>query len=88
MMSNAIFDIMPAITVRNLTEEVLRGLKVRAAINGRSTEAEVRAILERAIRPDGEPGVGTVLRNLGQEFGGIDINFKRDPTPAGNIEFD
>jgi len=36
---------MPAITVRNLSEETHRALKVRAAQHGRSTEAEIREIL-------------------------------------------
>ena len=35
---------MPAVTVRNLPEETHRALKVRAAHNGRSTEAEIRRI--------------------------------------------
>ena len=42
---------MPVVTVRNLPEETHRALKLRAAHHGRSTEAEVRAILEAAMRP-------------------------------------
>ena len=38
---------MSSITVRNLPEETHRALRVRAAMAGRSTEAEVRAILEQ-----------------------------------------
>lgn len=37
--------VMPAITVRNLPEGTRRALRLRAAQHGRSTEAEVRAIL-------------------------------------------
>jgi antitoxin FitA len=43
---------MPAITIRNLSVETHRALKVRAARHGRSTEAEVRDILEQAARPE------------------------------------
>ena len=43
---------MAAITVRNLPDETHRALKRRAAEHGRSTEAEIRAIPEDAVRPD------------------------------------
>ena len=36
-----------AVTIRNLSPETHRALKLRAARNGRSTEAEIRDILER-----------------------------------------
>ncbi|MEJ2868652.1 Arc family DNA-binding protein [Actinomycetospora sp. OC33-EN08] len=42
---------MATITVRDLDDEVRSRLRVRAAENGRSMEAEVRAILEEAVRP-------------------------------------
>ena len=50
---------MAALTVRNLPEETARALKVRAAQAGRSTEAEVREILNAAVRPS--VGLGTAL---------------------------
>ncbi len=34
---------MATLTIRNLSDEVHRSLRVRAALHGRSTEAEVRA---------------------------------------------
>jgi hypothetical protein len=36
-----VWGIMPAITVRNLPDSVHRALRLRAALHGRSTEAEV-----------------------------------------------
>ena len=42
---------MAVITVRNLPEETARALKARAARSGRSTEAEVREILNASVRP-------------------------------------
>ncbi len=40
---------MATITVRNLDDDVQRRLKRRAALNNRSMEAEVRAILRAAV---------------------------------------
>jgi plasmid stability protein len=48
---------MPAVTIRNLPEETHRALTVRAAHHGRSTEAEMREILEAAVRPAGSNSV-------------------------------
>ncbi len=36
---------MATLTIRNLSDEVHRSLRLRAASHGRSTEAEVRALL-------------------------------------------
>ena len=42
---------MPAITIRNLPEEIHHSLKALAASHGQSAEAEVRAILAAAEKP-------------------------------------
>jgi plasmid stability protein len=42
---------MAQLIVRNLPEDVVRTLKVRAVRHGRSAEAEHRLILEEALRP-------------------------------------
>lgn len=42
---------MAQMTIRNLDDEVYTGLKRRAAENGRSAEAEARAILRGALLP-------------------------------------
>lgn len=42
--------LMAQLIVRNLPDDVVRGLKVRAARHGRSAEAEHRLILEEALR--------------------------------------
>jgi plasmid stability protein len=44
---------MAALTVRNLDEEVVRRLRVRAAENGRSAEAEHREILRTVLTGPG-----------------------------------
>lgn len=58
---------MAILTVRNLPDEVHRALRVLAAGHGRSTEAEVRAILEDAVKPKGRLKLGSLLANIGQE---------------------
>lgn len=42
---------MAQMTIRKLDDDLMRRLKIRAAENGRSAEAEVRAILERDLQP-------------------------------------
>ncbi len=64
---------MATLTVRNLDDAVKARLRVRAAENGRSVEAEVRAILEAAARPNPpERGLGTRIHALFQGIGGVE----------------
>jgi plasmid stability protein len=69
---------MPAITVRNIPEETHRALKRRAAAKGRSTEAEIRTILEEAVQPPQRLLLGSELKALGERLGGLDLSFQRD----------
>jgi plasmid stability protein len=78
---------MPAVTIRNLSVETHRALKLRAARHGRSAEAEVRAILEEAVRPQGRLKVGAELAAFGRRFGGVDLETTRDPTPTEPASF-
>lgn len=86
---------MSSITVRNLPEETHRALRVRAAMAGRSTEAEIRAILERAARPEGRVKLGSLLAEIGHKSGvagGFDSAFglglERDKTPSEPMSFE
>ncbi|MGE0385237.1 MAG: Arc family DNA-binding protein [Gammaproteobacteria bacterium] len=58
---------MAMLTVRNLPDEVHRALRARAAQHGRSTEAEVRAILEEAVKPQGRMKLGTMIADIGRQ---------------------
>ncbi len=58
---------MPAVTIRNLSDETHRALTVRAAHHGRSTEAEMRDILETAVRPINRVKLGSLLASIGRE---------------------
>jgi len=78
---------MPAVTVRNIPEKTHRALKVRAAKNGRSTEAEIRIILEEAVASRRPLKIGAELAAFGQRFGGVDLKIARDKTPAKPAPF-
>ena len=77
---------MSAIIVRNISEETHRALRVRAKKNGRSTEAEVRAILDGAVRPARRVRMGSALVSLAKPFGGLHLKTKRDKTPAKPVD--
>ena len=79
---------MPAVTVRNLPDETHRALKLRAAQHGRSTEAEIREILEEAVRPRSRVKIGSELAAFGQRFGGLDLDIARDQTPTEPAVFE
>jgi len=63
---------MPTLTVRNLSQEAHRALRIRAASHGRSTEAEVRVILEEAVLPTKRLKIGSEIRRIAREIGGMD----------------
>ena len=58
---------MAQLTVRNLTQHVVRSLKRRAAAHGRSAEAEHRAILHRALI-EGDDNFASRARKLRQRL--------------------
>jgi len=78
---------MPAVTIRKLSPETHRALKARAKGHGRSTEAEIRAILEAAVKPDEGIGVGSALKALGRRFRGVEVEVERDAAPAEPLRF-
>ena len=68
-------------------------LKVRAAQQNRSAEAEMRAILEAAVRPEGRLRLGTALAEIGQKHGVTRSDVKaleqvRDTRPAEPMSFE
>ncbi|MGA2888522.1 MAG: plasmid stability protein [Terracidiphilus sp.] len=79
---------MPAVTVRNLPDAVHRALKLRAAHNARSTEAEIRVILEEAVAPKTRIKIGSELAAFGQHFGEINLDLHRDQTPSEPAVFE
>jgi plasmid stability protein len=84
---------MPAVTIRNLPDEVHRALKVRAAQHGRSTEAEIRDILEQTVMPPDRVKLGTLLADIGREAGLTEEDWAifdsvRDKTPSEPPNFE
>ena len=58
---------MPSVTIRNIPDEVHRGLRALAEKNGRSAEAEMREILARVAQPEGRVKLGSMLVSIGEE---------------------
>lgn len=79
---------MVAVTIRNIPDETHRALKLRAKQNGQSTEAEIRAILEDAVHKTGKVGLGSLLEDLGKQYGGADLDIARDKTPIAPASFE
>ncbi|MEQ8344211.1 MAG: plasmid stabilization protein [Sneathiellaceae bacterium] len=84
---------MAAVTIRNLSEEVHRALKVRAAQHNRSTEAEMRGILEAAVRPADRLRLGTALADMSRKIGVTNADVEaldqaRDRKPAEPLRFE
>ena len=73
---------MATLTIRNVDETVKRRLQVRAALNGRSMEAELREIVSglpglssegaKAVE-EPEEDLGTAIRNLFAPLGGVEL---------------
>lgn len=84
---------MPAVTIRNLSDATHRALKVRAEQHGRSTEAEIRHILDTAVRPDERLRLGSAIAEISRRHGLTDaeaetLNQTRDRTAAKPMSFE
>ncbi|MGC4025863.1 MAG: plasmid stabilization protein [Mesorhizobium sp.] len=84
---------MPAVTIRNIPAETHRALKIRAAHHGRSTEAEIRAILEMVVNPASRLRLGTALSQIGKEVGLTNADFEdleagQQKQPAEPVDFE
>lgn len=84
---------MAMLTVRNVTDEVHRALRVRAAQRGHSMEAEVREILESAVNPQGRVKLGSLLADMGRRAKLSDEEFAvfeqvRSKAPARPVSFE
>ncbi|MCG5261354.1 Arc family DNA-binding protein [Cupriavidus gilardii] len=84
---------MAILTIRNVPDEVHRALRMRAAVHGRSTEAEVRQILENAVMSEQRVRLGDALAEIGRRVGLTNEDFAvleqgRDKTPAEPMRFE
>ena len=79
---------MVAVTIRNLSDETHRALRQRAEKGGRSTEAEIRAILDDAARPPERVRIGSALVDAFRPSAGDDLVFERDKSLSRRIAFE
>lgn len=84
---------MAMLTVRNLPDEVHRALRARAVQHGNSMEAEVRAILEAAVKSRQRVKLGSLLAGIGRQARLTDEEFAafdqvRDRSPVRTVDFE
>ncbi|GAA2249026.1 toxin-antitoxin system antitoxin subunit [Herbiconiux moechotypicola] len=81
---------MATITIRDLNDATRDKLRVRAARNGRSMEAEARSILDHAVaaEPSDDSGLGTKIRSMFAEIGFIDEVVDQIPPRATERYFE
>jgi plasmid stability protein len=75
---------MATLTIRNVPDETKRRLRIRAAEHGHSMEAELRAIVERALespKPAKETGLGERIHRRFAKLGGVELKLP-ERTPA------
>ncbi|ODV09660.1 MAG: plasmid stabilization protein [Thiobacillus sp. SCN 64-317] len=76
-----------------MPDEVHRAIRVRAAQHGRSIEAEMRNILETAVKPQGRVKLGSMLAEIGRKMKLTEEEFAifesvRDKNPARAVSFE
>ena len=65
---------MASITIRNLDDEEMIRLRVRADSNDRSVEEEARVILREAVSEEADPeNLASFIRECFVSFGGVDL---------------
>ena len=69
---------MATIVIRKLDPAVKRKLQIRAALNGRSMEAEAREALSELVidnpRPARPSGLATAIHKRFAKFGGVELD--------------
>ena len=79
---------MATLTIRDFDDDLKAELRVRAAENGRSMEAEVREILRSVLTKSvSEYGLGTRIRELFADVGGVDLELPPRTERARAAEF-
>ena len=80
---------MTAITVRKLPDDAKQRLRMRAAANGRSMEAEARSILLEALDQPTRVDLTWIeqLIAVGHELGGVELDIPPRDEPARFVDF-
>jgi len=80
--------VMAAVSIRNLVDAVRARLRNRAAAQGRSMEAEMRATLLEAIQgPRDDEGILGALVERFNELGGIELDLPSRSAPPRAVDF-
>jgi plasmid stability protein len=84
---------MATLTIRNVDPEVQKRLRVRAAENGRSMEAELRQIIKDAVAVNAEKveevNLAEAIRRRFSRYGGVDLEIPpREPAGRPRVKFD
>ena len=69
---------MANLTIHNVSSEIHNALKSRAKKSGRSTEGEIRFILEQTLMPQQRPNLDDVFEQFRQRTGGVELENLRD----------
>ena len=79
---------MADLSIRGLDDEVRERIRSRAAQNGRSMEAEIRAILTEAVRErEASETLLTALRHRFGELGGVELEIPPRRDSARTVNF-
>jgi antitoxin FitA len=78
---------MATLTVRDLDDGLKARLRVRAAENGRSMEAEARAILRSTLAGDHEPRLGSRIHERFAGLAGdkLELPSRMEPPRAADL---
>lgn len=79
---------MGNMSIRNIPDDAYDALKRRAHKNGRSAEAEVRAMIVESARRDDAGGFGSRLRGCFAGIEGDELDVVRDRTAALPASFE
>ncbi len=80
---------MGTLTVRGFDDTTKMRLRVRAARNGRSMEAEVRAILRDSLSEEADSGgIGSRIHSRFAVLGGVDLDLPSRTEAPRSAEFD
>jgi len=84
---------MATLTIRNIDPEVQKRVRVRAAENGRSMEAELRQIIKDAVSVNTakieEVNLAEAIRQRFAKYGGVELEIPpREPAGQPRVKFD
>jgi len=84
---------MATLTIRNIDPEVQKRVRVRAAENGRSMEAELRQIIKDAVFVNTakieEVNLAEAIRQRFAQYGGVELEIPpREPAGQPRVKFD